>query len=111
MDVLTPGAGVGVLSGADLNSLGYQILQLHFHWGKVDTRGSEHTLNGVEYPLELHIVHVRQDFLDAGDVATALATGDGLAVTGFFFEVDVSISSNFVNLANAVTAKICSQLK
>ena len=24
----------------------YQFQQLHFHWGSVDTQGSEHTING-----------------------------------------------------------------
>ena len=31
----------------------YQMLQLHFHWGGDDTRGSEHTIDGKEYPLEV----------------------------------------------------------
>ncbi|XP_013791622.1 putative carbonic anhydrase 3, partial [Limulus polyphemus] len=30
----------------------YTFLQLHFHWGKYDSRGSEHTVNGKKYPLE-----------------------------------------------------------
>ena len=66
----------------------YQILQLHFHWGKDDTRGSEHTLGGHTYPLEMHIVHTRTDLTDVMD---ALKTPKGLAVTGFFFEIDVKI--------------------
>ena len=36
---------VGVLSGGPLEGE-YKILQLHFHWGSDDSRGSEHTLNG-----------------------------------------------------------------
>ena len=27
----------------------YQFLQLHFHWGSVDSQGSEHTINGTRY--------------------------------------------------------------
>ena len=46
LDVIAPLAGdVGVLSGGPLDG-DYQILQLHFHWGSDDTKGSEHTLNG-----------------------------------------------------------------
>ena len=37
---------MGALSGGPLDGRSYTILQLHFHWGKVDSRGSEHTLNG-----------------------------------------------------------------
>ena len=29
----------------------------HFHWGKTDDYGSEHTFNGQHYPLEAHFVH------------------------------------------------------
>ena len=27
--------------------------QFHFHWGSIDTQGSEHTLNGKQFPLEV----------------------------------------------------------
>jgi len=29
----------------------------HFHWGIGDDTGSEHTINGYQFPLELHFVH------------------------------------------------------
>jgi len=81
LDVIATLEGdVGVLSGGPLNG-DYQILQLHFHWGSDDTKGSEHTLNGKMFPMELHIVHKKvgePEFLSAKE---------GLAVTGFFFEV------------------------
>ena len=79
----------GILSGGPLEAgKTYQILQLHFHWGKDDTKGSEHTLGGNSFPLEMHIVHTRTDLTD---VMSALKTPKGLAVTGFFFEIDVKI--------------------
>lgn len=30
----------------------FQAAQLHFHWGSDSTKGSEHTLNGNQYPME-----------------------------------------------------------
>lgn len=30
---------------------------LHFHWGSDDFSGSEHTINGRAFPLELHMIH------------------------------------------------------
>ena len=51
-----------------------------------DSRGSEHTLDGSPFPLELHIVHKRTDL---GTVEVALQTHHGLAVAGFFFEIGV----------------------
>merc|ERR1712180_508934 len=35
----------------------FQFLQLHWHWGSDSSKGSEHTMDGKEYPLELHLVH------------------------------------------------------
>merc|ERR1719412_783754 len=74
---------VGVLSGGPLEGE-YKILQLHFHWGSDDSRGSEHTLQGESFPIELHIVHVKKG------VANPLNTTRGLAVTGFFFQIDAA---------------------
>ena len=46
LDVIATLPGdVGILSGGHLTGE-YQILQLHFHWGADDTKGSEHTLDG-----------------------------------------------------------------
>ena len=46
LDVIaTLASNVGILSGGHLDA-NYQILQLHFHWGADDTKGSEHTLDG-----------------------------------------------------------------
>lgn len=30
----------------------FRTAQFHFHWGRSDSGGSEHTLNGRRYPLE-----------------------------------------------------------
>jgi len=84
LDVISTLPGdVGILSGGHLTA-DYQILQLHFHWGSDDSKGSEHTLDGKMYPLELHIVHKK-----VGE-PNFLEVEGGLAVTGFFFEVDAN---------------------
>lgn len=38
-----------------LNDEKYELTQIHFH------EASEHTINGVRYPLEMHMVHVGMD--------------------------------------------------
>lgn len=53
-------------SSASLNNINYDLLQFHFH------TGSEHTINGYRYPMEVHLVHK--------DPITGL-----LAVIGVFF--------------------------
>ena len=82
--MISPGPDVGILQGGPLSSE-YQILQFHFHWGSDNSKGSEHTLNGQKFPIELHIVHIRTDLLN--NIAKALVTPNGLAVAGFFFEI------------------------
>ena len=63
----------------------FNFLQLHWHWGSDSTKGSEHTMDGEMYPMEIHLVHWNNKY---GDVGTALGKSDGLAVLGFFYEVD-----------------------
>lgn len=31
----------------------YELAEIHFHWGKEDNRGSEHTINFKSYPMEV----------------------------------------------------------
>ena len=93
--VATLPGDVGVLSGGPLAS-DYQIVQLHFHWGADDTQGSEHTLDGSSFPMEMHIVHKKvgeDNFLEVEG---------GLAVTGFFFEVDASDNAAIEPLVEAL---------
>ncbi|XP_054624977.1 carbonic anhydrase 4-like [Dunckerocampus dactyliophorus] len=71
----------------------YDSLQFHLHWGNgSSTRGSEHTVNGKSYPMEMHIVNVKSSH----NLNTTLAVNDstGLAALGFFLEVDTSLPSN-----------------
>lgn len=41
------------ISGGGLPEGGYTLSQFHFHVGSDSTKGSEHTVNGMEYPLEV----------------------------------------------------------
>jgi len=74
------------LSGGPLGS-DYKVLQLHFHWGSDNTKGSEHFYDGQAYPMEVHIVHYKAAY--AGDLDKILNSVDGLAVTGFMFSIGV----------------------
>ncbi|GAV02564.1 hypothetical protein RvY_13109 [Ramazzottius varieornatus] len=46
------------LTGGGLVEGQYDFRQLHFHWGGNDSRGSEHAIDGKQYPLEVHLVHI-----------------------------------------------------
>jgi len=74
----------GIMTGPVLGEgQSYQMLQLHFHWGADDSKGSEHTINGEEFPMEMHIVHKKVGLT----VEEALGTSDGLAVVGQMFQI------------------------
>ena len=87
------------LQGGRLGSDEFEFLQFHFHWGSSSSQGSEHTLDGVSYPAELHYVHWNRKY---GDVASALAEPDGLAVLGFFLEVHSKDNGNYKDLVDAL---------
>ncbi|XP_008117670.1 carbonic anhydrase 4 [Anolis carolinensis] len=68
----------------------YKAMQFHFHWGndaeKSSRRlspGSEHSIDGERYPMELHIVHIKENYASLSDALQ----GNGVAVLGFFIEV------------------------
>uniref|UniRef100_A0A8C3MXM3 Carbonic anhydrase 4 n=1 Tax=Geospiza parvula TaxID=87175 RepID=A0A8C3MXM3_GEOPR len=66
----------------------YKAVEFHFHWGllteqQILSPGSEHSIDGEKYPMEFHIVHIRED---ASDVTEAKKSPDGLAVLAFFVE-------------------------
>ncbi|NWT50118.1 CAH2 anhydrase, partial [Erythrocercus mccallii] len=72
-----------VLQGGALDGV-YRLVQFHIHWGSCDGQGSEHTVDGVKYDAELHIVHWNVKY---GKFAEAVKHPDGLAVVGIFMKV------------------------
>ena len=77
-------AGAAMMSGGPLANP-YQLLQLHFHWGKRNGRGSEHTIDKERFPLEMHLVH--QSATVAWGDSSAMTNGpDGLAVAAFLWK-------------------------
>ncbi|NXT98718.1 CAH4 anhydrase, partial [Buphagus erythrorhynchus] len=67
----------------------YKAVEFHLHWGVPEEPqsipGSEHSIDGEKYPMELHLVHIRED---VSDVTEAKKTPDGLAVLAFFVKAD-----------------------
>merc|ERR1712244_195966 len=72
----------------------------HFHWGLGDDTGSEHTINGYQFPLELHFVHYScakaslgstlENFQTELDVLDRTIKGEDthqLGVVGIMFDV------------------------
>ncbi|KAH8362328.1 uncharacterized protein LOC110188452 [Drosophila serrata] len=63
------------LSGGILKNE-YVLEQIHMHWE------SEHTINGIRYPLEMHFVHRNPIY---PNIKTATMFEDGVAVIGVLF--------------------------
>ena len=43
---------MATVSGGDLKTT-YKAVQFHFHWGEDGGPGSEHTIDGEQYPMEV----------------------------------------------------------
>eukprot|EP00485_Elphidium_margaritaceum_P010086 CAMPEP_0202691586 /NCGR_PEP_ID=MMETSP1385-20130828/6258_1 /ASSEMBLY_ACC=CAM_ASM_000861 /TAXON_ID=933848 /ORGANISM="Elphidium margaritaceum" /LENGTH=402 /DNA_ID=CAMNT_0049347015 /DNA_START=24 /DNA_END=1232 /DNA_ORIENTATION=- len=74
----------------------YCFDSLHFHWGRHNDEGSEHTVGGTAYPLEAHFVHYSCDWEVASMSLQDYAAGNldelydddhVLAVIGVLFEI------------------------
>jgi len=80
------------LSGGPLNSTEYHLTQAVFHWGSDNTLGSEHSIRGTTYPMEMQLIH-----------QTSSQEGGSLAVTSFLFEVSEEDNPFLVPLTTALT--------
>lgn len=79
------------VSGGGLGST-FRVAQFHFHWGSDDSHGSEHTVDGRSFPMEMHVVTYNTNY---GTFANALNYHDGLAVLGIFYKVGKSWNEDF----------------
>ncbi|KAM8961350.1 carbonic anhydrase 15-like [Pelodytes ibericus] len=86
------------ISGAGLPNT-YYALQFHFHWGSPTKNGSEHTVDGKQFPVELHIVHMNAKY---NSIAEAKKDPQGLAVLGFLLTVGEADNPNYNTLVAAM---------
>ena len=79
-------ARAAVLSGGPLNTV-YEFVEMHFHWGEYENftwHGSEHSFEGITYPVGLHMVHKN---INDDTVEEAIKHENGLAVLEFNFRI------------------------
>uniref|UniRef100_A0A3B3VYS8 Carbonic anhydrase n=1 Tax=Poecilia latipinna TaxID=48699 RepID=A0A3B3VYS8_9TELE len=73
------------ISGGGLSE-SYDSLQFHLHWGNGTAEpGSEHTVDGKRFPMELHIVNSKSTY--GRNTTLAVKDSEGLAALGFLIEV------------------------
>nr|XP_054605156.1 uncharacterized protein LOC107387984 [Nothobranchius furzeri]XP_054605157.1 uncharacterized protein LOC107387984 [Nothobranchius furzeri] len=95
------------VSGGGLNGT-YSVVQFHFHWGDKDYhQGSEHSIDGYRYQMEMHIVSVKKGL----SVDEATTQADGFAVFGFFINATedgvlsgpwYTLTANLTNITGSV---------
>ncbi|KAG9269660.1 carbonic anhydrase 6 [Astyanax mexicanus] len=78
----------------------YTAVQMHLHWGgwDLEASGAEHTLDGIRYMAELHVVHFNSEKYKTFE--EAVDKPDGLAVLAFFYEdghFENTYYSEFIN--------------
>ncbi|XP_059156658.1 carbonic anhydrase-like isoform X2 [Physella acuta] len=97
------------ISGGPLGSGKYRLVQFHFHWGRDDKCGSEHTYKGKMYPSELHLVHYNAEKYSSFN--EAVTQPDGLAVLGVFIKVGTVDHEAFKILSDNATRVKCKSFK
>ncbi|XP_028660808.1 carbonic anhydrase 14 isoform X2 [Erpetoichthys calabaricus] len=73
--------------------------QLHFHWGTKEVPGSEHTVDGLRFPAEIHVVHYNSKYENLGEAASQ---PDGLAVLGAFLEIGRQENAEYNNILSSL---------
>ncbi|XP_053550528.1 carbonic anhydrase 4-like [Bombina bombina] len=82
----------------------YSAVAFHFHWGNLTSPGSEHRLNGKQYPMEMHIVHTKENM----NLTEAKNDPTGMAVLGFFIDVVDFINASDFELFSSLLPQISS---
>lgn len=77
----------------------YVAAQLHFHWGTVEVPGSEHTIDNIHFPAEIHVVHYNSKYADLSEAASK---PDGLAVLGAFIGVGLFENEDYEKILSAL---------
>ncbi|KAG5834162.1 hypothetical protein ANANG_G00258490 [Anguilla anguilla] len=85
-----------IVSGFDNTFL---AAQLHFHWGTKEDPGSEHTIDSVHFPAEIHVVHYNSKYPNISEAASKL---DGLAVLGAFIGIGLHENENYEKILSSL---------
>ena len=81
-----------ILSGGPFNSTEYFFTHAVLHWGADNTLGSEHTIRGITYPMEMQLMH-----------QTSSGEENKLAITSFLFEVSEEENPVLASLVNTIS--------
>lgn len=63
----------------------YQLAVIRFHWGNDNDSGSEHSVDGQKYPLEVQLIHWNSDLYK--NIGEAITGENGLCIIGLLYQV------------------------
>ena len=66
----------------EASQLTQKTSKVHFHWGSAKGQGSEHTIEGKQHDLEMHMVHTNTAY----ETEEASNYKDGYLVVGVLFD-------------------------
>ncbi|XP_010887861.2 carbonic anhydrase 2 [Esox lucius] len=78
----------------------FRAAQLHFHWGTPEVPGSEHTIDNVHFPAEIHVVHYNSKYANMSEAASK---SDGLVVLGGFIQIGLHENENYEKILAVIT--------
>ncbi|XP_051806723.1 receptor-type tyrosine-protein phosphatase zeta isoform X2 [Acanthochromis polyacanthus] len=89
------------VSGGGLSSR-FRVSRIIFHWGRCNATsdGSEHSLNGMKYPLEMQIYCYDSD--DFQSLDDAIKEGGRVAAVAVLFEISLEDNENFTPVLEAI---------
>lgn len=102
------GHSVMVLLGSDIYiaegglASQYQATQLHLHWSQELERGSEHSVDGKHFDMEMHIVHEKKEE-KSSNKNEVQNSNDNIAVLAFLVKVGDNMNSGFKPLVEALS--------
>ncbi|XP_070205649.1 carbonic anhydrase 1-like [Littorina saxatilis] len=80
---LRPRSNIHLTGLGDRNEI-YTMANIHFHWSSQHTYGSEHAIDGVKFPMEMHVLCYNTKY---GSRNAAMAHKDGLAAMAVIWDI------------------------